>query len=49
MAQGNYTLRLAMVEGTRTRLDYISFDHSEPCAGVGDVGTTWGRIKTLWK
>jgi hypothetical protein len=37
-----------MLQGSRTRFDYVSFDPAE-CAGVRESGTTWGRIKTLWK
>ena len=46
--EGTFTVRVEMIQGSRTRFDYISFDPME-CAGVSRSGTTWGRIKTLWK
>ena len=43
---GSYTLRLEMIAGTRTRVDYISFD-TMPSSGIVG-GTTWGSIKRLY-
>jgi hypothetical protein len=45
--EGSWTLRLEMIAGTRTRVDYISFD-TMPSSGVVG-GTTWGSIKALYK
>jgi hypothetical protein len=45
--QGSWTIRLEMIAGSRTRLDYISFD-TMPSSGVVG-GTTWGSIKRLYR
>ena len=44
---GSYTLRLEMIGGTRTRVDYVSFD-TMPSSGIVG-GTTWGSIKRLYR
>jgi hypothetical protein len=45
--EGSWTLRLEMIAGSRTRVDYISFDTMPNSGIVG--GTTWGSIKRLYK
>jgi hypothetical protein len=44
---GSWTIRLEMIAGSRTRLDYISFD-TLPSSGIVG-GTTWGSIKSLYR
>jgi hypothetical protein len=41
-------VRLQLLSGGRTRLDYISLD-LEAGSGVEHQPETWGRIKALWK
>jgi hypothetical protein len=49
MMSGNFTVRIELVAGTQTRLDYISFDEL-PNSGIGGgQTTTWGGIKRLYR
>jgi hypothetical protein len=48
---GTYTVRIELVSGSRTRLDYISYDEL-PNSGIvpGKVeSSTWSRIKGLYR
>jgi hypothetical protein len=45
---GSFTVRIELVSGGRTRLDYISFDEL-PESGIEDGGGTWGAIKALYR
>jgi hypothetical protein len=48
---GTYTVRIELVSGSRTRLDYISYDEL-PNSGIEPgraQGTTWSRIKGLYR
>jgi hypothetical protein len=44
---GSFTVRIELISGGRTRLDYISYDEL-PNSGV-DGGRTWGSIKALYR
>jgi hypothetical protein len=44
---GSWTMRLELLTGGRTRIDYVSFD-TLPSSGVVG-GTTWGSIKRLYR
>jgi hypothetical protein len=44
---GSHTVRLELLTGGRTRLDYVSFD-TMPSSGISG-GTTWGSIKRLYR
>ncbi len=44
---GSYTVRLELLAGGRTRVDYLSFD-TMPSSGIVG-GTTWGSIKRLYR
>jgi hypothetical protein len=44
---GSHTVRIELIAGDRTRLDYISFDYL-PNSGI-EGGTTWGSIKALYR
>ena len=48
MMSGTFTVRIELVAGTQTRLDYISFDEL-PNSGIGSQATTWGGIKRLYR
>lgn len=41
-------VRLRLISGGRTRVDYISLD-LDSSAGVEFQPETWGRIKALWR
>jgi hypothetical protein len=48
MLAGTYTVRIELVTGDRTRLDYISYDKL-PGSGIRDMLSTWGGIKSLYR
>jgi hypothetical protein len=45
---GTYTVRIENTDGTRLRLDYISFD-ALPGSGIQQPFGTWGGIKALYR
>ncbi len=48
---GTYTVRIELISGSRTRLDYISYDEL-PGSGVPlerVERSTWSRIKGLYR
>ncbi len=45
---GMYTVRIENIDGTRVRLDNISFDEL-PGSGIQDFAGTWGGIKALYR
>jgi hypothetical protein len=47
MMPGSFTVRIELISGTRTRLDYILFDEL-PNSGI-ENGQTWGGIKALYR
>ncbi len=44
---GSYTVRIELVAGGRTRLDYVSYDRM-PSSGLQGA-TTWSSIKALYR
>lgn len=48
MMGGSFTVRIELVAGTQTRLDYVSFDEL-PNSGIGGPAATWGGIKRLFR
>jgi hypothetical protein len=46
---GTYTVRIELISGSRTRLDYISYE-TLPNSGVDEeTPTMWGSIKALYR